>query len=136
MGARTKARRRALEVLYESEQRDLQATELLAVRVARADPPIAEYTVELVQGVAEHQARIDELLSAHSHGWSLDRMPAVDRNLLRLGAYELLWRDDVPDPVAISEAVGLARELSTDESPGFVNGLLGRLLELKPTLAP
>jgi N utilization substance protein B len=62
-------------------------------------------------------------------------MPAVDRTILRLGAYELLWRDDIPDAVAISEAVGLARDLSTDESPGFVNGLLARLLELKPTLA-
>ena len=135
MGARTKARKRALDVLFESELRGLQPTALLAERVARAEPPIAEYTVELVEGVEGHRGRIDELLSAHSHSWSLDRMPVVDRNLLRLGAYELLWRDDVPDPVAVSEAVRLARELSTDESPGFVNGLLGRLLELKPTLA-
>ena len=82
-----------------------------------------------------HQEQIDQLLAAHAQGWSLDRMPAVDRNILRIGAYELLFRPEVPDAVAISEAVALAGELSTDDSSGFVNGLLGRLLELKPTLA-
>ena len=93
-----------------------------------------EYTVELVEGVVERQARIDELLATYSEGWTLARMPAVDRTILRLGTYELLWREDVPDVVVLSEAVRLATELSTDESPRFVNGLLGRILELKPSL--
>ncbi|HEX5534830.1 MAG TPA: transcription antitermination factor NusB, partial [Actinomycetales bacterium] len=79
-------------------------------------------------------ARIDELLATYSHGWTVDRMPAVDRQALRIGTYELLWRDDIPDAVAIDEAIELVKELSTDESPSFVNGLLARLLEMKPTL--
>ena len=83
-----------------------------------------------------HQERIDDLLSSYAVGWTLDRMPAVDRNLLRIGAYEILYEDDVPDAVAVSEAVSLARELSTDDSAGFVNGLLARLVEVKPQLAP
>ena len=95
-----------------------------------------EYTVSLVEGVAAHRERIDEVLSTYSQGWALDRMPAVDRALLRLGAYEILFCEDVPDAVAVNEAVDLARSLSTDESPAFVNGLLGRVVELKPTLAP
>jgi N utilization substance protein B len=95
-------------------------------------PPVSAYAAELVRGVHEHAQRIDELLAAHSQGWSLDRMPAVDRNILRIGAYELLWSDGVPPGVAISEAVVLARDLSTDASPAFVNGLLARLAELKP----
>ena len=134
MGARTKARRRALEILYEAELRGADPLEVLAGRIERAEHPLNDYTVELVQGVTEERARLDEVLSAHSRGWTLDRMPPVDRNLLRIGAYELLVRDEVPDAVALSEAVGLAGELSTEESPGFVNGLLGRLLELKPEL--
>ena len=101
---------------------------------AEGGPPVPEYAAELVRGVQAHRERIDELLSSHAVGWTLDRMPAVDRNILRIGTYELLWADDVPDGVAISEAVQLARELSTDASPSFVNGLLARLLELKPTL--
>jgi N utilization substance protein B len=108
--------------------------ETLAERVAAEDPPVREYTVTLVEGVQARRARIDELLETHSVDWTLDRMPAVDRNVLRVGVYELLFADDVPDAVAISEAVELVRELSTDRSPGFVNGLLGRLLTLKPTL--
>jgi N utilization substance protein B len=135
MAARTKARKRALDILYESDQRSLDALTVLAERVGRADPPLNPYTVTLVEGVQAHRERIDELLSTYSVGWTLDRMPVVDRNLLRLGTYELLWEDGVPDPVAVSEAVALARELSTDESPTFINGLLSRLFELKPTLA-
>src|SRR5690606_27736891 len=106
--------------------------ETLAGRVAEADPPVNEYTVTLVEGVAAHRERIDALLSEHAVGWTLDRMPAVDRNLLRIGAYEVIYAEDVPDAVALSEAVALAKDLSTDESPGFVNGLLARLVELKP----
>jgi len=135
VAARTKARKRALDVLFESEQRRVDPLETLAARVAAGDPPVGEYSVDLVEGVVSQRQRIDELLTTYAQGWSLDRMPAVDRTILRLGTYELLWRDDIPDAVAISEAVGLARDLSTDESPGFVNGLLARLLELKPTLA-
>jgi len=136
MSARSKARKRALDVLFESEQRGSDTLETLAGRLADADPPVAEFTVELVEGVVAHRDRIDELLTTYSQGWSLDRMPAVDRAILRLGTFELLWRDDVPDAVVIDQAVELARSLSTDDSPTFVNGLLGRLLELKPALAP
>jgi N utilization substance protein B len=136
MSARSKARKRALDILFEAEQRSVPALEALAGRVAAADPPVSEYTSELVDGVVANQVRIDELLSTYSEGWSLDRMPAVDRAVLRLATYELLWRDDVPDAVVIDEAVTLVKDLSTDESPGFVNGLLGRLHQLKPSLAP
>ena len=135
MPARSKARKRALDILFEAEARGEPVLDLLAERMAAADPPVSEYAAELVRGTHEHAAQIDELLAAHSRGWPLERMPAVDRNILRIGVYELLWRDEVPDAVAISEAVTLAAELSTDDSGSFVNGLLGRLLQLKPTLA-
>jgi transcription antitermination protein NusB len=135
MPARSKARKRALDILFESEQRSVDPLRTLAERVAAADPPVAPHTADLVEGVQANRDRIDELLETYAEGWTLDRMPAVDRNILRLGAYELLWRDDVPDNVAISEAVSLARDLSTDDSPGFVNGLLARLLSLKPTIS-
>jgi N utilization substance protein B len=132
MGARSKARKRALDVLFEADQRGLDPLTLLAERVQRADPPVPQYATEIVEGVSAHQERIDELLSTYAHGWALDRMPAVDRALLRLSTWELLYNDEVPDPVAIDEAVELARMLSTDESPAFVNGLLARLLQVKP----
>jgi N utilization substance protein B len=134
MSARSKARKRALDVLYESEVRGLPVGGTLADRVADNDPPVNEFTVALVEGVSEHIDSIDDLLSTHSVGWSLDRMPAVDRNILRIGVYELIFDEQVPDVVAVSEAVSMARDLSTDESPAFVNGLLARLLQLKPTL--
>jgi transcription antitermination protein NusB len=136
MSARSKARKRALDVLFESEQRGVDVLDTLAGRIAAADPPVSEFTVELVEGVVAHRDRIDELLTTYSQGWSLDRMPAVDRAVLRLGTFELLWLDDVPDAVVVDQAVELARSLSTDDSPGFVNGVLGRLLDLKPMLAP
>jgi N utilization substance protein B len=136
MAARSKARKRALDVLFESEVRGEPVLELLAERTAAADPPVSDYAAELVRGVHEHAEQIDLLLAAHAQGWTLDRMPAVDRNILRIGVYELMWNDDVPDPVAISEAVVLAGQLSTDESSAFVNGLLAKLLEVKPTVAP
>jgi N utilization substance protein B len=136
MSARTKARKRAIDILFEAEQRKLPPVQLLADRIAHADPPVPEYTVTLVEGVSAHRERLDEVLSTYSQGWTLDRMPAVDRALLRVGAYEVLFCDDVPDAVAVNEAVDLARSLSTDDSPAFVNGLLGRIVELKPTLAP
>jgi N utilization substance protein B len=134
MAARSKARKRALDVLFEAEVRGEPVLELLAERTAAADPPVSAYAAELVRGVHDHADQIDALLSANARGWSLDRMPAVDRNILRIGSFELLWKADVPDAVAISEAVALAGELSTDDSSSFVNGLLARVLELKPTL--
>ncbi|GAB2860904.1 transcription antitermination factor NusB [Actinoallomurus bryophytorum] len=137
MSARSKARKRALEVLYEAEIRREPPADVLVRRASDAGQPLAEqaFVDRLVTGVAEHRDRIDELIATYSVGWTLDRMPIVDRNVLRLGSYELLWEDEVPDGVAISEAVALATELSTDESPRFVNGLLSRLLELKPSLS-
>lgn len=135
MPARSKARKRALDVLYEAELRGEPVLDLLEQRAAGASPPVSPYAAALVRGVQRHRQRIDELLAAHAKDWTLDRMPAVDRNILRIGAYELLWASDVPDGVAVSEAVQLARSLSTDASPAFVNGLLARLLELKPALA-
>jgi N utilization substance protein B len=138
VAARSKARKRALEVLYEAEVRREPPADVLGRRVAeKGQQPLAEqaFVDRLVAGVEEHRDRIDELIATYSVGWTLDRMPMVDRNILRLGAYELLWNDEVPDGVAISEAVALATELSTDESPRFVNGLLSRLLELKPSLS-
>jgi N utilization substance protein B len=133
MSARGKARKRALDILFESEIRGESVLDLLAERSESASPPVPAYAAELVRGVQEHRERIDELLADNSRGWTLERMPAVDRNILRIGAYELFWGADVPDGVAISEAVLLAGELSTDASSAFVNGLLARLLELRPT---
>ncbi len=135
MGARSKARKRAVDVLYEAGQRDADVLQTLQDRLAQSDPPVPEYAVELVEGVLANRVRIEELLSTYAEDWTLDRMPPVDLAILRIGAYELLWRDDVPDAVAISEAVELATSLSTDSSPAFVNGLLARLLMLKPSLA-
>jgi N utilization substance protein B len=133
--ARRKARKRALDILYESDLRGTDVLNTARDRLAQADPPVPEYAVELVEGVTERRDRIDELLTTYAEGWTLDRMPAVDRNILRVAIYELLWRDDIPDAVAIDEAVDLAKELSTDESPRFVNGLLGRLQLLKAELS-
>ena len=136
MAARTKARKRALDVLFEADQRGIDPLTVLARRIAEpgTQAPVPQYSVDLVEGVVEHLERIDEVLATHSHGWSVARMPAVDRGLLRVGTWEILWNDEVPDAVAVSEAVSLAEELSTDESPSFVNGLLARIVELKPTL--
>ncbi len=133
--SRRKSRRRALDVLYSADLRAVSATQILADTLARRGPDRPEhlaYAVEIVEGVAEHAAAIDEVLSSYAEGWTLDRMPAVDRNLCRIAVYELLYRDDIDDAVAISEAVALAGELSTDDSPRFVNGLLGRIADYAP----
>jgi len=137
VAARTKARKRALDLLFEAEQRGVNAVDLLRERLAApvTEAPLSEFTADLVMGVVEHWGQVDELIATYSQGWTLTRMPAVDRAILRLGAYEVLFSTDVPEPVAISEWVGLATELSTDDSPRFVNGLLARLAEVKPTLA-
>jgi transcription antitermination protein NusB len=134
VAARSKARKRALDILFEAEIRGEPVLDLLVLRTQEASPPVPAYAAELVRGVHEHGQQIDQLLAEYAKGWTLDRMPAVDRNILRIGLHELLWNDDVPDAVAISEAVALAGDLSTDDSAAFVNGLLARLLELKPTL--
>lgn len=136
MAARSKARKRALDVLFEADQRGRPVLEVLAERVRQPGTQAAlpQYSVDLVEGVVARADRIDELIASYSQGWTLGRMPAVDRAILRIGAWEVLFSDDVPDAVAVDEAVELARALSTDDSPGFVNGLLGRLVELKPTL--
>ena len=136
MGARSKARKRALDVLFEADQRRTDPRELLAARLLEpgTEASLPQYSVDLVEGVLDQQERIDELIETYAHGWSLERMPAVDRAVLRIGTWEILYNDDVPDAVAVDEAVELARALSTDDSPTFVNGLLGRLVELKPTL--
>ncbi|MBW8481004.1 transcription antitermination factor NusB [Actinomadura parmotrematis] len=136
MAARTKARKLALDILFAAELREERPADVLAQRGRPNQDELAAYdhAVRIVEGVQEHRERIDELLATYATGWTLDRMPAVDRNILRMGVYELLWLDDVPDGAAVSEAVKLATELSTDESPRFVNGLLARLQQLKPSL--
>jgi N utilization substance protein B len=134
VAARSKARKRALDILFESEQRGLPTLELLSERQSLGEQPVPEYAAGLVRGVAGHSERIDALISWNLVDWTLERMPAVDRNVLRIGVYELLWADDVPDGVAISEAVALAQDLSTDASPGFVNGVLSRIKADKPTI--
>lgn len=135
MAARSKARKRAVDVLYEADVRGTEAVSTLAERLAQADPPVPEYAVELVEGVVGRLPDIDRVLADHSEGWTVERMPPVDRAVLRLALYELLWRDDVPDAVVIDEAVELAKSLSTDESPRFVNGVLGRVLREQPAPA-
>lgn len=139
MAARNTARKRAFQILFEADQRSTDVLTVLAdwIRHARSDtrqPPVSEYTMELVEGYAEHERRIDELIAQYAVDWTLDRMPVVDRNILRLGAYELIWVDTTPDAVVLDEAVQLAKEFSTDDSPAVVNGLLARVKELKPGL--
>src|SRR3954454_14142776 len=134
MPARSKARKRALDVLYAAELRGQDAVAALDAAGAEGEGPTNPYTETLVRGVAEHRGRIDELLAQYAQGWTLDRMPAVDRNALRIGAYELLYADDVPDAVAVSEAVALVRDLSTDDSPSYVNGVLGAMLRDRDSL--
>ncbi|MBV9163088.1 MAG: transcription antitermination factor NusB [Pseudonocardiales bacterium] len=131
MGARSKARKRAVDILFESDLRGLDPLVLLAERVGAPElPPVSEYTISLVHGVVEHGDDIDQLLADQAHGWALARMPAVDRAVLRLGVFELLFSDEVDDAVAIDEAIELAKLLSTDDSPRFVNGVLGALAAL------
>jgi len=134
LSARSKARKRALDLVFAAEARGRAPGEFLDEQLVSGERPSNDYTVELVKGVDARLPRIDELITTYAEGWTLERMPAVDRNVLRLGIYELLWVDDVPDPVAISEALALVRELSTDESPAFVNGVLGHIARDKERL--
>jgi transcription antitermination protein NusB len=134
MSARSKARKRALDVLFASDVRGESATLALDTAIADGEGPTNDYTAVLVRGVEEHRGHIDEVLTQYAEGWTLQRMPAVDRNVLRLGVWELLYADDVPDGVAISEAMALVSDLSTDESPQFVNGVLGAVQRNKASL--
>ena len=135
MAARSKARKRALDILFASELRSEDPVVALERAIEAGEGPTNDYTTTLVRGVVEHRERIDEVLTTYSKGWTLGRMPAVDRNVLRIGVYELLWGDDdVPGTVAVSEALHLVQDLSTDDSPAFVNGLLGSVQRDRATL--
>lgn len=134
MSARSKARKRALDVLYASEMRNRSTVDAMEDQAEAG--PVNDYTTTLVEGVTEHRARLDEVISAYAHGWTLDRMPAVDRNVLRMATFEVLYVEDVPNPVAVSEALHLVRDLSTDESPAFVNGVLGNIVRDRESLTP
>jgi len=139
VAARNTARKRAFQILFEGDQRGVDVLTVLAdwIQHGRTDPrqpSVSQYTMDLVEGYAKYTERIDELIAQYAVAWTLDRMPVVDRNILRLGAYELIWVDGTPDAVVLDEMVQLAKEFSTDESPAFVNGLLGRLKDLKPSL--
>ena len=139
MSARSKARKQTLDLLYEAEIRSTSAADLLALRdVIEEGPdarPIREFTKFLIAGVTENKRKIDELISTYAQGWDMDRLPAVDRNILRLGIYEIVWSADLDDGIAIDEALTLARELSTDESAGYIHGVLGRISSIKDSIA-
>jgi len=132
MPARRKARKRALDVLYEADMRDLPPSEVLVSylgRIEKPHPDHLDYAISLVEGVAKNLDRIDELIGSYAEGWTLERMPVIDRNLARIAVYELLYVPEIDDPVAITEAVELAKQMSTDDSPRFLNGILGRISE-------
>jgi N utilization substance protein B len=136
---RHQARKRAVDLLFEAEARGLTPAEVADGRNALAQKqpgvsPLHPYTVTVARGVTEHAAHIDDLISAHLQGWTLERLPAVDRAILRVAVWELLHAEDVPEPVAVDEAVELAKKLSTDESPGFVNGVLGQVMLVTPQI--
>lgn len=136
---RHQARKRAVDLLFEAEARGLSPAEVADGRTALAESDqdvsaLNPYTVVVARGVTQHAEHIDELISSHLQGWTLERLPAVDRAILRVAVWELLHADDVPEPVAVDEAVELAKELSTDESPGFVNGVLGQVMLVTPQI--
>ena len=139
MSARSKARKQTLDLLYEADIRGTSAADLLALRdVIEEGPdarPIREFTKLLIAGVTENKRKIDELISTYAQGWDMDRLPAVDRNILRLGIYEIVWSADLDDGIAIDEALTLAKELSTDESAGYIHGVLGRISSIKDSIA-
>lgn len=136
---RHQARKRAVDLLFEAEVRGISAAEVVDTRAALAEAKLDiarlhPYTAAVARGVSEHAAHIDDLITAHLRGWTLDRLPAVDRAILRVSVWELLHAADVPEPVVVDEAVQLAKELSTDDSPGFVNGVLGQVMLVTPQL--
>jgi N utilization substance protein B len=139
VSARSKARKQALDLLYET---DIRGTNLVETLISRDVPddgpdarPIRDYTKELVNGVSANRRKIDELITTYAQGWDMDRLPAVDRNILRLGIYEILWSSDVPTSVAIDESLTLAKELSSDDSSKYIHGVLGRIASLKDTIS-
>ena len=133
MSARRKARKRALDFLYEA---DLRGTNALELYLARGSDELAQeaYVEKLLRVVAEHQNKLDELIMTYAQGWDMDRMPAIDRNLLRLSIYELLWEPELDEKIAINEAVEMAAELSTNDSSSYINGVLGRIAAIKGSL--
>lgn len=134
MSARSKARKAALDLLYEGDIRKTSAIYILNQRSGDLEYVIREFTKELVQGVDENRRKIDELITTYSQGWDMDRMPVIDRNILRLAIYEILWSKDVPPAVAIDEAIELAQTLSTDDSSKYINGVLSKIIEIKADL--
>jgi N utilization substance protein B len=139
VSARSKARKQTLDLLYESDIRTSDLLELLATRDVTEEGvdarPIREYTRGLVEGIHLHKRKIDELITTYSQGWDMDRLATIDRNILRLGIFEILWADDVDDAIVIDEALNLAQSLSTDDSAGFIHGVLGRIVSIKSRLA-
>ena len=139
MSARSKARKQALDLLFETDIRGTNLVETLQARDIPAQGPdarpIREYTRELVNGVSDNRRKIDELITTYAQGWDMDRLPAVDRNILRLGIYEILWSTSVPTSVAIDEALDLAKELSSDDSAKYIHGVLGRIASIKDTIS-
>jgi len=137
MSSRTKARKRALDILFGADVRDQPIAAMLDEEAGRAAAePRREsswpYAREIVEGVEAHLTAIDSAIIEHAQGWTLERMPALDRALARLATWEILYNDDVPDGVAIAEAVESATVLSTEDSAGFLNGLLGSIARTKP----
>jgi N utilization substance protein B len=134
VSSRSKARKAALDLLYESDIRKGSATELLSKRVTEMEYEAREFTKELIDGIELNKRKIDELIATYAHGWDMDRMPVLDRNILRLAIFELLWSQSVPEAVAISEALELAANFSTEDSSKYINGVLSKVLEIKPDL--
>lgn len=138
MSARSKARKQALDLLYEADIRGSSALELLQSRDVIEDGPdarpIREFTKELISGISTNSRKIDELITTYAQGWDMDRLPAVDRNILRLAIYEIVWSSDLADGIAIDEALSLAKELSTDESAGYIHGVLGKISSIKESI--
>ena len=139
MSARSKARKQTLDLLYEADIRGASAADLLVLRDIEDEGPdarpIREFTKVLIAGVTENRRKIDELITTYAQGWDMDRLPAVDRNILRLGIYEIVWSQDLDDGIAIDEALNLAKEISTDESAGYIHGVLGRIASIKDSIA-
>jgi N utilization substance protein B len=134
VSARRKARKRALDFLYEADIRSSNAIDLLGTR-GESDLSQSDYVMELLVGVDANKAKIDELITTYAQGWDMDRMPALDRNILRIALFEILFKNDLDDQVAASEAVEIATELSTEDSAKYINGVLGRIIVLKPSFA-
>jgi N utilization substance protein B len=139
VSARSKARKQALDLLYESDIRGSDALQTLELRDFPDDGPdarpIREYTRDLISGVGENRRKIDELIMTYAQGWDMDRLPAVDRNILRIGIFEILWSTSVPTSVSIDEALNLARELSSDDSSKYIHGVLARIASLKDSIS-